>query len=222
LHSPVIDRSQFELIRERHGSYASWALWAAASDKPKSNIGDLSVLDPDANPVLLRTLRIDVIMVGLNISRPLPEPFRNFHDPSPRANDFKLRHAFIGTDYWGAYMTDIIKNVEMVTSTDVRAHLNALPAVIQSNVHTFLEELGDLNATRPTVLAFGRDAHQLIADHVPPSAYGRLVRVTHYSHQMNKEKYRDSVFAQIAASGSSSATEEVGWLSLRLRDRVGR
>jgi hypothetical protein len=205
----MIDRSQFELIRERHGGYASWAVWAAGSDKPKSNVGDLSVLNPDLNPSLLRTLRIDVIMVGLNISRPLAEAFRNFHDPSRRANDFKLRHAFIGTDFWGGYMTDIIKNVEMVTSTDLRTHLKAFPALIQSNVDRFLEELRDLNASKPTVLAFGNDAHQLIADHVPQSAYGRLVRVTHYSHQISKEKYRDTVLTQIAASGSSYGTEEL-------------
>jgi hypothetical protein len=200
----VIERGHFELVRERHGSYASWALWAAPSGKPKSNVGDLSVLNPDANPALLRTLRTDVIMVGLNISRPLAEPFRNFHDPSPRANDFKLRQAFMGTDYWGAYMTDIIKYVELVTSTDLRAHLNAFPALVQRNVDTFLEELRDLNAPKPTVLAFGSDAHKLFADHVPPGAYGRLVRLTHYSHHIGKERYRDAILAQIAISETTS------------------
>ena len=64
----MIERGHFELVRERHGGYASWALWAAASGKPKSNVGDLSVFNPDANPALLRTLRTDVIMVGLNIA----------------------------------------------------------------------------------------------------------------------------------------------------------
>jgi hypothetical protein len=201
----VIDRSQFELIRERHGHYASWAIWAAASDKPKSNVGDLSVLDPDLNPELLQTLRTDVIMVGLNISRPLAEPFRNFHDPGPRANDFKLRHAFVGTNYWGAYMTDIIKNVEIVTSTKLCAHLKAFPALIQSNVETFLNELRDLNATKPTVLAFGGDAYQLIVDYVPLDTYGPLTRVTHYSHQISKEKYRDTILAQIAASETTTS-----------------
>jgi hypothetical protein len=196
----VIHRSQFDLIRERHGGYASWAVWTQASDKPKSNIGDLSVLNPDLNPALLQTLRIDVIMVGLNVSRPLQEPFRNFHDPNPRANDFKLRRAFIGTHYWGAYMTDIIKNVEIVTAPDLRAYLKAFPALIQSNVENFLEELRDLNATKPTILAFGGDAYRLITDHVPVGACGRLVRVMHYSHQISKEKYRDTVLAQIAAS----------------------
>jgi hypothetical protein len=176
----VIDRSQFELIRERHGHYASWAIWAAASDKPKSNVGDLSVLDPDLNPELLQTLRTDVIMVGLNISRPLAEPFRN-------------------------YMTDIIKNVEIVTSTKLCAHLKAFPALIQSNVETFLNELRDLNATKPTVLAFGGDAYQLIVDYVPLDTYGPLTRVTHYSHQISKEKYRDTILAQIAASETTTS-----------------
>ena len=68
-------------------------------------------------------------MVGLNISRALPKSFRNFHDPSSRGNDYELRHTFIGTEYWGAYMTDIIKNVEKVTSVALRAHLKAFSRV---------------------------------------------------------------------------------------------
>ena len=101
----MIDRERFELIKARHGGYASWAVWADAEDKPKSRIADLSVLDPDQNPRLLASLRPDAIMVGLNISRSFSELFRNFHDPNPRANDFKLRYAFHSTPFYGAYLT---------------------------------------------------------------------------------------------------------------------
>jgi hypothetical protein len=155
------------------------------SEIPSGNV-KLVINTTDEDPELRNVLKslyesitatIDQGMVGLNISRRLVEPFRNFHDPSPRANDFKIRRAFIGTHYWGAYMTDTIKNVEMVTSTDLRAHLKAFPALIQSNVNTLLDELRDLNATRPTILAFGSDAQELIA--LPRPA--RRVRTTHPS-----------------------------------------
>jgi hypothetical protein len=89
----MIDREQFELIGQKHGSYASWAVWAAPTRGPKSNIGDLRPLDPAANPATLQLLKNDIVMVGLNISRSFAERFRNFHDPRPIANDFKIRHA---------------------------------------------------------------------------------------------------------------------------------
>jgi hypothetical protein len=131
----VMDKQQFELIKKKHGSYASWAVWADVAEKPKSNMGDLSVFDLDLNPGLLHVLKTNVVMVGLNIasfSRLLPEPFRNFHDPNPSANDFKIRHAFRKTDYYGAYMTDIIKRVGMLDSKDLLAHLTARGASLDS------------------------------------------------------------------------------------------
>jgi hypothetical protein len=38
----MIDMQQFENIKQKHGSYASWAVWADASASPKSNVGDVS------------------------------------------------------------------------------------------------------------------------------------------------------------------------------------
>jgi len=192
-----MDRDLFDRIKWRHGGYASWAVWADASDKPKSNIGDMRILDPDANPVLLQSLRSDVVMIGLNISRSFSEPFRNFHDPSSNANDFKIRHAFANTGYYGAYMTDIVKHVEMVESTSLMHYLKENPSVLDRNVENLLEELEDLQCARPTILAFGTAAHGLVADNVPSKAYSRLVRLTHYSHRLRKEDYRQTVLKQI-------------------------
>lgn len=195
----MIERSQFELIRERHGGYASWAVWATADGSPKSNIGDLSVLDPESNPSLLSTIHHDAVMVGLNISRPLREPFRNFHDPRPQAQDFKIRYAFEHTRWWGAYMTDVIKGVEAVKSADLRRLLTT--ELIQRNVDAFLEELRDIGSRKPVLLAFGAQAHQIVASHVPARSYRRLVRLTHYSHYVGKEKYRDTVLSQLDKAG---------------------
>jgi hypothetical protein len=151
----MIDRDRFERMRERYSRYGSWAVWAAASGKPKSGMGDLSVLDPDHNPHLLEVLRNDVVAVGLNISRPVTEPFRNFHDPTPTANDFKIRHAFTGTRFHGAYMTDIIKGVEMVDSTRLLRHVRENPALLRTNVELFLAELAELGSVKPTIATFG-------------------------------------------------------------------
>jgi hypothetical protein len=136
-------------------------------------------------------------MVGLNISRAFTERFRNFHDSNPSANDFKIRFAFTGTPYYGAYMTDIIKNVQMVRSAELLQHLRNCPSVVRSSVEVFREELTDLRARRPTILAFGSEARALIARNLSPLEYSRLIRLTHYSHRISKEKYRDTVLSQI-------------------------
>ena len=78
----MVDKETFDLIKRKHGQYASWAVWAEPARGPKSNIGDLSVLDPDHNSKLLATLRHDVVMLGLNLSRDLPPTLGNFHDRS--------------------------------------------------------------------------------------------------------------------------------------------
>ena len=193
----MIDRDTFDRIKQRHAGYASWAIWADASAKPKSNIGDMRILDPDSSPALLKTIRNDVVMVGLNISRSFSEPFRNFHDPSSKANDFKIRHAFANTDYYGAYMTDIVKHVEMVKSNSLMHFLKENLSVLGRNVKNLLEEFEDLHCVRPTILAFGTATHGLVADNVPSNAYSRLVKLTHYSHRISKEEYRQTVLRQI-------------------------
>jgi hypothetical protein len=53
----VIDSTRFNLMKQRHGAYGSWAVWALPSGAPKSNMGDLQILDEYANPALLESNR---------------------------------------------------------------------------------------------------------------------------------------------------------------------
>ena len=87
----MVDRETFDRIKEKHGLYASWAVWAEQDGRPKSNMGDLTVLDPDRNPALLGMLRSNVVMVGLNLSRDQPPPFGNFHDAKADGQDYRIR-----------------------------------------------------------------------------------------------------------------------------------
>lgn len=185
----------FNNIKEKHGKYGSWAIWSVASDRPKSGIGDLSIF---ASETIKNQIKPSVIMVGLNLSRYFPEePFRNFHDPSPHAQDYKIRHAFHRTDYYGAYMTDIIKGVVEVDSKNIPKYLLKNPSALEQSLKIFREELRDLGAASPLLLAFGRITYQIIKYNLLPSEYRRLIRLTHYSHQISKEKYREKVLAEI-------------------------
>jgi len=190
----MIDKQQLENIKEKHGRYASWAVWADASEKPKSNMGDVSHFK---NESVLSLLKNDVVMVGLNISRAFSEPFVNFHDPNPRANDFKIRYAFKDSPYYGAYMTDIIKFLKEVDSKRVMKYLTEHPETIQLNVRTFRDEMHDLKATAPVILAFGRNAYKILSVNLNKTEYSKLIKLTHYSHQIGKEAYKEAVLKEI-------------------------
>jgi hypothetical protein len=119
----VISINVFNQSRERFGHFASWAVWAEEGESPKSNIDDLSVLNPDKNSKLLEVLHGNSILLGLNISRRIERPFGNFHDPRPQATDFKIRYGLKDTPYWGSYMTDVIKDFEEKASGKMMSFL---------------------------------------------------------------------------------------------------
>jgi hypothetical protein len=201
----MIDATRFDLIKRKHGAYASWAVWAPPTASPKSNMGDLEVLDEKTNPTVLETLNPRVVMVGLNISRGFPnEPFRNFHDPRALANDFKIRYAFRDTVYWGAYMTDIIKGFVEPVSGTLLTHLRKHSEVVQDNVNILRAELLDLGHASPLILAFGGAAYALLAGHLRANDYSFLVHLTHYSHRISKEKYRNKVHLEILRGQSGT------------------
>lgn len=174
---------------------------------------DLKIFDIANNPATLALLNTGAVMVGLNVSRDVSsefvEPFRNFHDANPHANDFKIRYAFTGTPFYGAYMTDIIKNVPMRKSMDLKKYLLTHPDVVPSSVDRFREELEDLRCPRPTILVFGAYAHALLAKNLMADEASRLIGITHYSHRISKEKYREDVLAQIR-SHAMDASGDVG------------
>lgn len=195
-----MDLKLFRLIENKYGYVASWALWKPADDKPKSNMSDMDILNPDKNKDLLSSIKTNIVMVGLNFSRNVKfdKPFQNFHDKSPHANDFKIRYAFDNTPYYGTYMTDIIKNLEMVSSKDVLTYLKNNPSVIKQNISCFKEELQTIKSNKPILLAFGSDSYRLLKDNLDSSFYTYLIKLIHYSHQISKEDYKREVHKQIA------------------------
>ncbi len=195
----MINRTTFELIKREHGDYASWAIWAEPTDTSKLNMGDLRVLDPDKNATLLDILRNDAVMLGLNVSGDMPEPapFRNFHYAG-KCQDYKTRYAVAGTEYWGAYMTDLIKDVPMLQAKDLMRYLREHPSVVRENVARLLAEFSDLGADRPTVLTFGLDVFRLVDRWFPRHKRGRLIGLRHYSDHISQLQYRQEFLNRTA------------------------
>jgi len=194
----MIKREKFEFIKKKYGNVGSWAIWADEDDKPKSNIGDLTILDPDINNNLLSQLNPNVVLVGLNISREIEIPLANFHDTRPGANDFKIRFAFRGTPYWGGYMTDIIKDFEQKVSGEVVKYLKRNKQFEQDNIGTFLRELNDIGANNPTLIAFGNDSYDILKRNMRSKF--KVLKVPHYSNWISKEKYREQVLEGLKKS----------------------
>ena len=72
-----MDINKYNFIKNKYGLHASWAVWAEEADKPKSNMGDLSVFD-DEN--ILQELNPNIVLVALNfsVSGVVQKPFQNF------------------------------------------------------------------------------------------------------------------------------------------------
>jgi hypothetical protein len=110
----------FRNIKNNYGDVASWAIWNRQNDNDlASNMGVEGLFDLEKNPRILSKLKNNIIMVGLNSStstKGFPS-FHNFHscdneklNHTTVRNASKIRYAFNGTCYSGAYMTDLIKN----------------------------------------------------------------------------------------------------------------
>jgi len=187
----MFDQTKFEFIKKKYGHYASWAIWADEGEKPKDNVGDLSVFDIRNNVELLQQLNPNIILVGLNISRIIEVPLANFHDARSQAMDFKIRYALKGSPFWGAYMTDIIKDLEQKVSGKVMSYLRTDKPFEEKNVKTFREEINDLGIDNPTIIAFGGEAHSVLTRNFK-NEY-KIFKIPHYSNYRSKEKYREEV-----------------------------
>jgi flagellar biosynthesis regulator FlaF len=195
----MIDGETFEFIRRKHCLVASWAVWGDFGDRPNENMGNLDVLDPEKNPALLDELKPNVIMIGLNVSREIEGSFKNFHAPGPV---FKVRYAFRDTPYYGAYMTDLIKNHIEVDSGIVGETLKSKPEQIEESFREFRQEMADLKTDRPIIFAFGDRVHNLLSRHLDRSEYAHLIRLRHYSdRRKNKENYKTEVIERIREAG---------------------
>jgi hypothetical protein len=94
-------------------------------------------------------------------------------------------------------MTDIIKFLEEVDSKNVMKYLTKHPETIEANLRTFREEMQDLKATAPVILAFGKNTHKILGANLNKNEYSKLIKLTHYSHQIGKEAYKEAVFKEI-------------------------
>ncbi len=187
----MITREKFDFIKEKYGHHASWAVWAEPADTSKTNMGDLTILDPEINKDLLFQLNPNIILVALNFSMEVKhEPWGNFHSDGQHRQDYKARYALKDSQYWGGYMTDILKDYPELESGKVMAYLRKNPSFELKNVKSFLQELKDLDSKNPIIIAFGSIVYEILKKNLPDH---NIQKITHYAHHVNLEKYREEV-----------------------------
>lgn len=182
-----ISLEQYEKIKLKYGSMSSWAIWSDQGEKIKSNMGDIIFFE---NPTIktLNTLNPNIILVGLNISKHIPKNFSNFHPDYSSAQDYKTRYALKNTIFWGAYMTDIIKDFQEKVSGNMMKYLSKNKTFEKENLLKFEEELIDINSKSPIIIAFGNDTYKILKRNIKKY---KIYKVSHYSSFINKDKYRD-------------------------------
>ncbi len=93
-------------------------------------------------------------------------------------------------------MTDVLEGLPETNSAVVRRFIKTNPPVLQEHFERLDEKLRDLRTADPLVIALGGQAFGLARRHIGRSS--RLVQVTHYSHFMGREEYRESLLKVIA------------------------
>ena len=187
----MITREKFDFILEKYGHWASWAVWAEQeSNKPKSNLGDLTILDPQKNKSLLEQINPNVVIVALNFSDGAVKfPLGNFHDNNPVGTAFKLRYGLKNTPLWGGYLTDIIKDYDQKESGKVVSYLSSNKSIVRKNVEIFREELKDLGSERPVIFALGDAVYEILKSNLGEEY--EILKAPHYARFISKEKYRE-------------------------------
>jgi len=192
-----MNKYDLDKLKSRFGYCGSWAIWSKASDTPKSNVGDLSLLNSDLNKNLLNEINSNIVFVALNFSRETTkEDFANFHDPRPMSQDYKIRYALQDTKLWGGYMTDIIKDYPEKSSNKMMSFLKKDKTIEKDNCKLFLEEMDLLKSNNPKIIAFGNDAHLILTRNFKDKF--NIIKVPHYANYISKEKYRELVLKLVS------------------------
>ena len=181
-----ITLDKFTEIKNKYGSMSSWAIWKEQEDTIKSGISDISFFE-NPTDITLNILNPNIILVGLNISQYIPKLFNNFHSDYTFAQDYKIRYAIKNTMFYGAYMTDIIKDFEEKVAGNLMKYLSKNKIFEKENIDKFEKELINIGAKDPIIIAFGNDSYKILKRNL--NKY-KIYKVTHYSHFISKEKLR--------------------------------
>ena len=186
-----LSNKTFNNLKQKYGGHSSWAVWEEQTDKPKSNMEDLSIFE---NEEILETLNPEIILVALNFSVDKEiKTWENFHGKNGEV--YKLRYALKNTPLWGAYMTDIIVGHVDPSANSMMRYLKDHPDLVIENIKRFENEINNLNVVNPILYALGNDVFEILNNNL--SDKYTIKQIPHYASRISKEIYKDKVWKQL-------------------------
>ena len=179
----TISKSVYLKLKETYGICSSWAVWVEEERRPlKASVHDTSIFELERNPDILNQLNANFVFVALNFSTDINEKpewkeFDNFHSGK---TDWKIRHAFMNSPFWGGYMTDFLKNFPHLKARNARKEMEREENKDKylQNIRDFKIELSTLGKENPLLIAFGREAEYFLRKEFPNMT---TVYVPHYA-----------------------------------------
>lgn len=157
-----VDREIVTTVADRF-PWASWAIWGDAfpdgeciERRPEQLVEFVSERCDHLTP--------DVVFLGLNRSDELAEPFQNFHAPTRKHYDYRLKEFVQDGDLdrlQGAYMTDLVDEVNP-ESNEVN--------VTDADADVLLEQLSLLGEREHHVICFGNKPFDGLVDYFGATA----------------------------------------------------
>lgn len=183
----TISHQHFEELERKYGRYSSWAIWDPAdprsSDIVRKNIDQL-------NP--------KIVMVSLNVSATIYEPWSNFRIGK---NDRKLIHAFNQGEYRGAYMTDILKDEVEVDSSNIRKKIKSGELDINHHVDAFKTEMKDVGASKDSLfILFGKIVEETFKKYLADS-FPKYIACEHFAVYGSSEDWAEKALSKLRQIG---------------------
>ncbi len=168
---------QYRALTEKYGAYSSWAIWDA--NDPYST----ALIDQN-----FEQLHSRFVLLGLNISRPLPgNAWSNFHD---NTHAHKLKYTCNDTNLRGCYITDIFKGIVAARTEKFERLLT--DQVIKENVSFFEQEMQDIQLAQESQLIVFGTPHSLLArcfsEYFQPHFGNPVLYFYHYAYYTLTDK----------------------------------
>ena len=184
-------KEAYELSKKNYGHCASWAIWALpevwSGTGSRANMDDVSFFDDDQ---VHTKLNPNIVLLALNFSKKITfkNKFQNFHSGGKGSGGaYKLRLMLKDTSFWGAYMTDIIKDLPEKDANKAYKIWKNDPVLRRKSLETFDQELKDIGSVNPLIVCFGKNVFEIAQEHLS-SKYKKIVEATHYSYRGGKYK----------------------------------
>ena len=128
-------------------------------------------------------LKPNIVLLALNFSKDIKfeNNFQNFNSGGQTSGGaYKLRLMLKDTSFWGAYMTDIIKDLPAKDASKAYKIWKNDPILRRRSLECFDQELKDIGSVNPLIVCFGGPASEITREHLS-SKYKNIVNMPHYS-----------------------------------------